>query len=152
LGSVAEELLLPTLSARVLDRLVVLVGKPGMAFADDDWSRYVQWLKQLQQQSPRLCVLTVAAGRPPSAAQRSLVNRELKTDEVRLAVLLSDSKLVAIVKVVSWFLKSAEPFRAHEIEKALAYLGEGDPARVRTTIRELGGVVVKEAPRSAERS
>jgi hypothetical protein len=140
-----EELVLPTFSCRLLGRLVVFVCKPGCDIADADWNQYLQWLQTLQRDVPDLAVLTAAGGRAPSSAQRALLNRELKADRIRLAVLLSDPKLVAIVRVTSWFMKGAEPFRAHEIEKALAYLGEGDPARVRTVIRELGGVVHKAA-------
>ncbi len=143
--TIPGELILPTFSARVLDRLVVFVCRPGLDIADDDWSRYVDWLKALQQESPELGILTAAGGRAPSAAQRARLNRELKTDGIRLAVLLADWKLVAVVRVSSWFMKGAEPFHAHELDKALAYLGEGDSAKVRTTIRELGGVVFKAA-------
>ncbi len=60
-------------------------------------------------------------------------------------MLLSDWKLVAIVRVSSWFMKGAEAFHAHELDKALAYLGQADGARVRTAIRDLGGVVFKAA-------
>jgi len=38
-----------------------------------------------------------------------------------------------------------QAFKAHELEQALAFLGESDLVRVRTTIRELGGVVHKAA-------
>jgi len=145
--AVAEnQLILPTFSCRLLGRLVVFVCKPGCDIADADWGVFIAWLKELQRTSPDLSVLTAAGGRAPSSAQRALLNRELQADRIRLAVLLSDPKLVAIVRVTSWFMKGAEPFRAHELDKALLYLGGGeDPARVRTVIRELGGVVHKSA-------
>lgn len=136
----------PSFSARLLNRLVVFVGKPGMDFADDDWEKYVQWLKELQRDNLSLGVLTAAGGQAPSSAQRSVLSRELRADRIKLAVLLTDPKLVVIVKITSWFLGGAEAFRAHELEKALLYLGETDVARVRSTIRELGGVVHKAAP------
>jgi hypothetical protein len=145
MASVPDELILSTFSARRLDRLIVFVNHRGREVADDDWNQYIQWLKALQALTPELSILTAPDGRAPSSTQRALLNRELVTDNVRLAVLLSDPKLVAIVRVSSWFMKGAEPFRAHELEKALAYLGQGDPARVRATIRELGGVVYKAA-------
>ena len=43
-------------------------------------------------------------------------------------------------------MRGAEAFKAHELEKALQYLGETDVARVRATIREHGGAVYKVAP------
>lgn len=146
-ASVPDELLLSTFSTRVLNgRLVVFVCKPGLDIGDSDWALYLDWLKALQRVSPDLGIVTAAGGRAPSSAQRSLLNRELQTDRIRLAVLLSDPRLIPIVRVSSWFMKGATPFRAHELEKALAFLGETDVARVRTTIRELGGVVHKAAP------
>lgn len=139
---IPSELVLPTLSARLLGKLVVFVCRPGLDIGDEDWERYIAWLRRIQEQrSPELAILTAAGGRAPSSAQRSLLSRELKTEFIRLAVLLSDPKLIPIVKISSWFMKSGEPFRAHEIDKALRFLGETDGARVRTTIRELGGMV-----------
>lgn len=141
-----SELILPTFSARLLGRLVVFVNRPGLEIADPDWRRYLDWLKAIQAETPDLAVITAAGGRAPSSAQRSLLNSEVRTDRIRIAVLLDDPKLVVIVKVTSWFMKSAEPFKAHELEKALAYLGETNVALVKTTIRELGGSVAKVAP------
>ena len=122
MSQIPEELILPTFSVRLVGRLVVFVGRPGLDIGDDDWLRYVEWLKELQRSS-------------------QIVNRELNTNALRLAVLLSDPKLVVVVRILSWFIKSARAFRAHELEEALAYLEETDVARVRTTIRELGGFV-----------
>lgn len=146
MAAIPEELRLGSFSARLLGRLVVFVCTPGRDIDDQDWQTYVAWLKALQRNTPELGVLTAADGRAPSSAQRSLLSRELDADRIRLAVLLSDPKLVVIVKVSSWFMKGAEPFKAHELDKALTYLGETDIARVRTTIRELGGTV-HSAPR-----
>jgi hypothetical protein len=143
-----EELSLPTFSARLVGRLIVFVCRAGLDIADDDWRKYIDWLKALQQVSPELKILTAPGGRAPSSAQRSLINRELDTDAMRLAVLLSDPKLVAVVRVTSWFMRSAEPFRADELEKALAYLGEGDVDRVTRVIRELGGAPVQAVRKS----
>lgn len=140
-----EELIFDTFSARLLKRLVVFVNKPGIDIADGDWDRYVQWLKALQHESLSLGILTAPDGRAPSASQRSLLNRELRTDRIKVAVMLSDPKLVVIVRVTSWFMKGVQAFKAHELEQALAYLGEGDLVRVRATIRELGGLVHKAA-------
>lgn len=145
MAGIPEELLLGSFSARRLGRLVVFVCAPGQDIDDQDWQKYVAWLKALQRETPELSVLTAAGGRAPSSAQRSLLSRELDAERIRLAVLLSDPKLVVIVKVSSWFMKSAAPFKAHELEKALAYLGETDVARVRTAIRELGGTVYSAA-------
>jgi hypothetical protein len=142
---VPDELLLTTFSARLLNRLVVFVCKPGVDIADDDWEQYVMWLKDLQREALNLGILTAAGGRAPSSAQRSLLSRELRTDRIKVAVLLTDPKLVVIVKITSWFMRGAEAFKAHELEKALSYLGEPDVVRVRATIRELGGVVHKAA-------
>lgn len=120
----------------------MFVNRPGFDIADDDWRVYVQWLKDLQKEVRELGILTAAGGRAPSSAQRSLVSRELDTDAIRMAILLSDPKLLAIVRVTSWFMKGTAAFKAHEIDAALAFLGEREGgARVRTTIRELGGVV-----------
>jgi hypothetical protein len=140
-----NELILPTLSARLLGRLVVFVNQPGLPIADADWRSYLDWLNAIQQSVSDVGVITAPGGSAPSSAQRSLLNRELRTDHIKVAVLLSDPKLVAIVRVTSWFMKSVEAFKAHELEKALAYLGETDVARVRNTIRELGGTVAKAA-------
>jgi hypothetical protein len=140
-----EELILGTFSARLLNRLIVFVNKPGVEIADADWERYIEWLKGLQHESLSLGILTAPDGRAPSSAQRALLNRELRTDRIKVAVLLSDPKLVVIVRVTSWFMRGVQAFKAHELEQALAYLGEGDLARVRSTIRELGGVVHKVA-------
>jgi hypothetical protein len=144
--TVPDELLLSTFSARLLNRLVVFVCKPGCEIGDDDWMQYVMWLKALQEETLNLAILTAPDGRAPSSAQRSLLSRELRTDRIKVAVLLSDPKLVVIVKITSWFMRGAEAFKAHELEKALRYLGETDLVRVRATIRELGGVVHKAAP------
>ena len=142
----SDELLLGTFSARLLNRLVVFVCKPGMDIADADWEIYVRWLKDLQRDNLNLGILTAAGGRAPTSAQRAVLSRELRTDRIKIAVLLSDPKLVVIVKITSWFMRGAEAFKAHELEKALLYLGETDVSRVRYTIRELGGVVHKAAP------
>jgi hypothetical protein len=139
--SYPNQLDLPTLAVRLLDRLIVFVCKPGLDIADDDWNQYIAWVKAIQADKPQLNILTAPGGRAPSSAQRSLLNRELDTDNLRLAVMLSDPKLVVVVKVSSWFMRSAEPFRAHELEKALAYLGETNIAGVRVAIRELGGAI-----------
>ena len=142
-----NDLVLPTISARALDgRLVVFVCRPGFDIGDDDWARYVGWLKALQQNSPNLGILTAPGGRAPTSAQRGLLNRELNVDRIRVAVMLSDSALLPIVRVSSWFMKGVKPFGANDFEKALAYLGETDVARVRTAIRELGGALSKAAP------
>lgn len=141
-----EELVLPTFSARLVNQIVVFVCQPNMDLGDDDWRTYVQWLKELQRSLPSFGILTAAGGRAPSSAQRSLLSRELETERIKVAVLLTDPKLVVIVKITSWFMKGAEAFKAHELEKALAYLGEKDVVRIRATIRELGGIVHKAAP------
>lgn len=146
MASYPVQLDLTTFSARLLDRLVVFVCRPGLEIADNDWRVYVDWLKSIQAEKPQLNILTAPGGKAPSAAQRSLINRELNTENLKLAVLLTDPKLVVIVKVSSWFMRSAEPFRAHELDKALAFLGESNPAAVRTAIREMGGVVYNAAP------
>ncbi|MDF3068701.1 MAG: hypothetical protein K0R38_4302 [Polyangiaceae bacterium] len=122
------------------------MNRPGLDIADDDWRAYVQWLKDVQQRIPDIGILTAAGGRAPTSAQRSLVSRELNTDAIRMAILLSDPALLVIVRVTSWFMKGTAAFKAHEIDAALAFLGERDGgARVRTTIRELGGVVFSES-------
>jgi hypothetical protein len=139
--SYPTQLDLPTLAVRLLDRLIVFVCKPGLDIADDDWGKYIAWVKAIQAENPQLNILTAPGGRAPTSAQRSLLNRELDTDQLRLAVLLSDPKLVVIVKVSSWFMRSAQPFRAGELDKALAYLGETNLAGVRLAIRELGGSI-----------
>lgn len=136
-----EELILRTFSARLVKRLVVFVNATGLDIADDDWETYVRWLKALQHESLSLGILTAPHGRAPSAAQRGLLNRELRADRIKVAVLLSDPKLLVVVRVTSWFMKGVKAFGADEVDEALAYLGEGDAARVRSTIRELGGVV-----------
>lgn len=146
MAAIPNELILPTFSARLLGRLVVFVNRPGLDISDLDWRRYLDWLRAVQAETPELSIITAAGGRAPSSAQRSLLNSEVRTDRIRIAVLLDDPKLVVIVKVTSWFMKSAEPFKAHELEKALAYLGETNVALVKTTIRELGGSVPKAAP------
>ncbi len=138
---VPDELLLPTFSARRLGRVIVFVCRSGHDIGDQDWAEYVGWLKALQSNELELKILTAAGGRAPSAAQRSLISRELNTDAMRVAVLLSDAKLLAIVRVTSWFMKGTKAFGAHEIEKALTFLGETDAAGVRAVIRDLGGVV-----------
>lgn len=124
----------------------MFVNRPGFDIADEDWRAYVQWLKDVQKVIPQVGILTAAGGRAPTSAQRSLVSRELNTDAIRMAILLSDPKLRAIVRVTSWFMKGTAAFKAHEIDAALAFLGEREgSARVRTTIRELGGVVFTES-------
>jgi hypothetical protein len=142
-----NELLLPTFSTRVLNgRLVVFVCRPGRDIGDDDWQRYVEWLKALQKSSPDIGILTAPNGRAPSSTQRNLLNRELNADRIRVAVMLSDTALLPIVKVSAWFMKGIKPFGATELDKALAYLGETDVSAVRIAIRELGGALHKVAP------
>jgi len=106
----------------------------------------MEWLRALQWEGRELSVLVTSGAPPPTSAQRSLLLRELKADKIRVAVLISDPKVIVVVRVMSWFMKGTKPFRAHELQKALEHLGEGDIARVRTTIRELGGVLAKAAP------
>lgn len=142
-----NELLLPTFCARALSgRLVVFVCRPGLDIGDDDWRQYVEWLKTLQRSSPDLGILTAPNGRAPSSTQRNLLNRELNADRIRVAVMISDSALLPIVKVSAWFMKGIKPFGATELDKALAYLGETDMNAVRMAIRELGGTMHKAAP------
>ncbi len=139
-----DQLVLPTISFRLLDQLVVFVGKPGIEIADADWGRYMEWLKALLTDGRKLGVL-VTPGPAPSSGQRSVLLQVLKADTVRVAVLISDPKVIAVVRVMSWFLKNTKPFPANELENALAYLGERDVARVRSTIRDLGCAVPKVA-------
>ncbi len=135
-------LLLPTLATRLLGRIVVFVYRSDLNVADEDWRAYVQWLKELQNHLPEIGILIAASGRAPSASQRSWATRELNMDTFRIAVLLSDPKIVALVKVSAWFVKGIAAFKAYEVDEALAFLGERDSgARVRAAIRELGGVV-----------
>jgi hypothetical protein len=146
-----DDLVLPTLSCQALGGSWCSCARRG-GIADADWERYVEWLKVLRRHMKHLAVLTGPGGRAPTSTQRAVLNRELNAEWIRLAVLLSDPKLIPIVKVSAWFMTGAKPFRAHELGKALAYLGEGDPAQVRLAIRELGGVVHRRRPeRLAER-
>ncbi|HVH44496.1 MAG TPA: hypothetical protein VM925_19215 [Labilithrix sp.] len=147
MAAIPDELRLPTFSARVLGgRLVVFVCTPGFDIGDEDWRQYVDWLRALQNASLDLRILTAAGGRAPSSAQRGLLNRELNVDHIRVAILLSNPALLPIVKVHAWFMRGVKAFGAHEITKALSYLGETDVAGVRLAIRDLGGVVHKAAP------
>ena len=133
---------LSTLSTRLLGRIVVFVYRSDLDVADEDWRAYVQWLKELQAQLPQIGILITSGERTPSSAQRSWATRELNMDTFRIAVLLSDPKLVAIVRVSAWFMKGIAAFRPNEVEQALAFLGEPESgARVRAAISELGGVV-----------
>lgn len=141
-ADLAEQLTLSTFSTRRLGHLVVWVGRLDVDISDADWAIYVAWLKELQQAIGEVKVLTTQ-GRAPSSSQRSLIDRELNTEQLRIAVMLSNPALVSIVRVTSWFIKSVAAFKQNELEKALAFLGENDFAAVRTAIRDLGGVVAK---------
>ena len=75
----------------------------------------------------------------------------LPTFSVRLlgrivVLVISDPKMTAVTRVMSWFMKKTKPFPAHDLQKILAHLGERDSRRIRTTIQELGGVLPKGAP------
>ena len=142
---VPNELILPTISVRLLDRLVVFVGREGVQIADADWKRYMEWLRALLLEPRELGVL-VTTGPAPTSAQRSLLLQEPKADKLRVAVLISDAKMMAVTRVMSWFMKRTKPFPAHELQKALEHLGESDIVRVRASIRELGGAPPKAAP------
>lgn len=139
---IPRELRLPTFSARLLgESLVVFVCTPGLDLADEDWKQYVDWLRQLQKDTPEIRIFTAAGGRAPSATQRGLLNRELDVDRFRVAILLSNPALLPIVKVTAWFMRGVKPFGADEVAKALSYLGETDVAGVRHAVQDLGGVV-----------
>ena len=141
MADLPEQLALSTFSARRLGSLIVFVCKPETDIDDADWAPYVKWLQAIQLVEGELRVLTTAGGRAPSAKQRSLLDRELDTEHLRVAVLLSNPQLVTVVRAFSWFIKGIKPFKAHELDKALEFLSEPDTARVRTAIRELGGQV-----------
>jgi len=143
---VPSELILPTFSVRLLDQLVVFVGRPGVLIADADWSCYLEWLKALLLDASELRVLVTPGAPPPTSTQRSLLNQAIRFDSIRFAIMFSDPKVLAIVRVMSWFMKSIEPFGARQLQKALEHLGESDITRVRTAIRELGGVLPDAAP------
>src|SRR5262245_24853658 len=110
-SAIPGELLLPTFLARAFDgKLVVFVCKPGLDIGDEGWRIYVEWLRALQQASPDLGILVAPGGRAPSSAQRGLLNRELKVDRLKVAVMLSDPAMLPIVRVTSWFMKWVKPF------------------------------------------
>lgn len=138
---IPSELVLPTLSVRAHGSLIVFVNRAGVEIADADWRKYVEWAKAMQARLREIRILTAPGGSAPTSAQRSLFSREVNTDYVRMAILLSDPKLLAIVRVTSWFMRNTAAFKAHEVEQALEFLNERNAARVRLTIRELGGVV-----------
>lgn len=141
MAGIPDKLELGTFSARRLGSLVVYVANAEREIADADWEPYVKWLQAIQRESGELKVLTAAGGSAPSSSQRSMLDRELDTDRLRVAVMLSNPKLVAVVRAFSWFIKGITPFKAHELDKALAFLGEADTAGVRAAIHELGGQV-----------
>lgn len=141
MADIPEQLVLSTFSARRLGSLIVYVANGDAEIADGDWERYVKWLQAIQLEEGELRVLTAAGGRAPSSKQRSLLDRELNTERLRVAVMLSNPKLVAVVRAFSWFIKGITPFKAHELDKALAFLNETDTSRVRSAIRDLGGQV-----------
>lgn len=136
-----DQLILPTFSARLLGRLVVWVGKPDVEIADPDWETYVKWLHSVQQANRDIKILTVAGGRAPSARQRGMLNRELDTERMRVAIMLSNPNLVAIVRVTSWFIRGVAAFKQDELSAALKHLRETDVDGVRSAIRNLGGEV-----------
>ena len=123
----------------------MFVCRPELDIDDGDWQRYVAWLKALQAKEPVLKVLTAPGGRAPNAAQRRLLNEELRADSLRVAVMLSDPKLLVVVRITSWFIKNTEAFGANELGLALKFLGADNVAEVRAAIRALGGVVPEAA-------
>jgi hypothetical protein len=144
-AEIPDKLVFTTFSARRIGALVVWVGSGDLEIADADWEPYVKWCQAIQRETGELKVLTTPFGHAPSPSQRSLLDQELDTERMRVAVMLSNPKLVAVVRAFSWFIKGITPFKAHELEKALAFLGESDTAGVRAAIHELGGKVTSAA-------
>jgi hypothetical protein len=133
------DLILDTLSVRLVGHTVVFVSPPGRDIADPDWSRYVSWVRSIVDARGEVGILVAGKGRPPSSAQRSLFSREIAADRIRLAVLVSDRALLPILRVAAWLVRSARPFGPQEIEPALVFLNEPEVEAVRQAIHELGG-------------
>lgn len=103
--------------------LVVFVASPGPGPSDEEWRAYVNWLRSVVERTPGTGVLVLARGKGPNAEQRSYANAEVGGDNVRMAVLLEDAKLLAVTKVFSWFVRSLRVFAPDKVDEALAYLG-----------------------------
>jgi len=138
----SRDLLGSTMSCRHFDDLVVVVHQEELPPSDTDWEGYVAWCKELLERHDSLKVLVVAGEKSPTAAQRSLYNREISGDRVRVAVLIAGRHVLVIVKVFAWFVRNIEAFDKDELPAALRYLGVPPNPAIAATIGEFRGARV----------
>ncbi len=125
------------MSLRRLDDLLILVHDVRLAPSDAEWERYIKWCTELLKSHRELKVLVIAGDVPPSSKQRSLYNKEIGQENVRLAIVVRSPAVLAVVKVFSWFVKHIKPFSENDIESALAYLGVTPSREIREAIEQL---------------
>ena len=137
-GASAREFVGRTLAVREVGELVVVVHRENFPPSDADWEGYVAWCKALLRERGTLKVLVFTNQHGPSARQRSVYNKEIASDAVRVAVLMAGRHLVAIVKVFSWFIK-INAFEKHDLAGALKYLDVEPSSAITETVAEFAG-------------
>jgi hypothetical protein len=125
------------MSCRHLDELVIVVHNPTLEPSDHEWENYVAWSKRILAQHGKLRVLVLAGAKAPTSKQRSHYNQEIAGDGVRIAILLTDKRLLAVVKVFSWFLRNVKPFETHDVAGAAAYLEVAHAEAIDVALAEL---------------
>ena len=117
---------------------VVFIAAPGKVPDDEEWVGYVGRLKAWSDQHETLRLLVISHDSAPTAAQRSLFNREVASYKMRIAAMLGSKKLLPIAKVFAWFVRSIEVFGPGDFDKALQYLDNPPITDVKWLFAELG--------------
>jgi hypothetical protein len=105
----------------------IVFSARGKAPDDEEWASYVAKLKTWSEQYEMMQLLVMSDDSAPTAAQRSLFNREVASQKMRVAAVLGSKRLLPIAKVFAWFVRSIEVFGPSDVDRALRYLG-GPPA------------------------
>ncbi len=106
-----------------VERLVVFVSVGTLPPADDEWVAYLRWVKTVADEHGGVEVLVLAGPKAPSASQRALITREISSDKLRMAILLSDKRILPIAKVFGWFVKNTKVLGLQQVNEGLSYLG-----------------------------
>ena len=127
-----------TIAYARIGNFVVHASVPNVAPDESEWRAYVDWLKAVWQQEGSVALLVFVRGKAPSVEQRGMVTSELPSDAMRIAMIMENRALLAVVKVFGWFVPRLEVFNAGEVDRALAYLGRVRDPALEQLLEELG--------------
>jgi hypothetical protein len=132
------ELIGETFSCGQIDDLVIFVHQKDVPPSDEEWERHLKWYVGLLKTYKRLKVLVVSGDHAPTSKQRSLLNREISPDSLRIAVLASNAATLMAIKVVAWFVSNIAAFEKNDLKGALHYLDVAPSPAIGDTIRRFG--------------